>query len=126
VRRRIQALPGEISQWRQRTECSPFWERHHSQVHVFEVYMQRLVELAEAQLTQAVQTASPSEFVNHVLAVENVAAEEQRIWQFFREKLAQRWSEDFGAGLRAADTVAWDCYRLVIEQVREVYDVVPK
>ena len=124
VQRRMRALPEEIKGWRQRTEGSSFWERHHSQVHALEVYMGQLVELMDQRVEQARRLTGSLEFVNGALDLEIAANECQRIWQFFRDKLGQRWSEDSGPVLRVADTVAWDCYHLAIDQARNVYRVI--
>jgi hypothetical protein len=40
----------------------------------------------------------------------------QRVWDFFRDKLELRFSPDFKDVLWLADTVAWDCYRSVMDR----------
>ncbi len=123
MQRRIRALPEEIQRWRQRTEGNSLWERHHSQIHALEVYMSQIVKLMEQEMEEVAGTTGHLKFINEALSVELAANEVQRMWQFFRDKFEQRWSQDSGPALRAADTIAWDCYHFAIDQARAVYHV---
>ena len=49
----------------------------------------------------------------------------QKVWDFFRKKFELRFSDTFKDILWVADTVAWDCYRPVLEAAAGE-DILPK
>lgn len=53
------------------------------------------------------------------IALDEVIAQNQRIWDYFRGKLEQRFSRPFAEPLWLADTIAYDCHRPVIGQATQ-------
>jgi hypothetical protein len=114
--RRVESLPREVSAWKERSRNELDMNAHFSQIEALEVFMGALVERQRTLLSDLDSTTDPEEFSGTALELVEEIIKSQRVWSFFRDKLELRFSPDFKEVLWVADTVAWDCYRPVMDR----------
>jgi hypothetical protein len=120
LRRRVEALPDEMKEWRERFEKAMNYNAHFSQLRDLGVLMQDGYLTPLQALQQGLTPALGIEAFRDKAAevVDDIIAA-QRTWEFFREKLELRFSPTFKKPLAVADTVAWDCHRPVLDRAAD-------
>ncbi len=119
LRRRVEALPNEIVGWRALPKAMSDMEAHHSQIAALEVLMGRFIERQRALLDMLKPMGPAQEFATKARELVQKLVRSQQVWDFFRDKLGLRLSPTFKDSLWVADTVAWDCYRPVVESAAD-------
>jgi hypothetical protein len=114
LRRRVDALPAEVSAWQTRCRKELDMNAHASQIDAIGVIMEELLVGQRALL--AALDDNPATFGGGAFALIGEIIRAQSIWGYFRSKLDQRFSPDFKDQLWVADTVAWNCYRPVLDE----------
>jgi hypothetical protein len=114
--RRVEALPAEVSTWRNRSQNELDMNVHFSQLQALAIFVDALVSKQRALLDALDPEAEPGAFGSTGLQLINEIIKSQRMWDFFRDKLELRFSPDFKEVLWTADTIAWDCYRPVMDE----------
>lgn len=115
LRRRVEALPVEVQAWKDRTVNDLDSNLHFSQLQAIGVLAQTFTEQQQALLAQLDPAGDAVIFQNLALELVKSIIRSQRTWDYFRDKLELRFSPNFKEPLWVADTVAWDCYRPVLE-----------
>lgn len=107
LERKLDSLTSELREWREQSEASKPFEKHHSQL----LRISSQLEGAQETIQKAVQ--------NHVRAGTLLAAcralevcilDLHSVWDFFRAKLALRAVPFYARYLVPADELAWKCY----------------
>lgn len=115
LRRRVKTLPDEVAAWKKWTTDALDMDAHFSQLAAIAV----LMEVFGQQQTDLLQQLSPASgaaaFETSAFTLVKSIIQSQRVWDFFRSKLDLRFSPVFKDVLWVADTIAWDCYRPVLE-----------
>ena len=115
LRRRVEALPKEVKDWKDRTLNDLDQNLHFSQVQAIGILMNAFAEQQTDLLGQIDPKGNPTAFQDTALDLVKGIIRSQRVWDFFRDKLDLRFSPTFKEVLWVTDTVAWDCYRPVLE-----------
>lgn len=126
LRRRAALLPAEVASWRKKVRSERDHQAHYSQLEAIHALVGQLIENADTSLdhlrdilTQpSDRTTTADRQSEFALPASQAAADlrlAQKTWDFFRDKLEQRFSLRFKQFLWTADTVAWNCHRPVIE-----------
>jgi hypothetical protein len=119
--RRVNALPAELDAWKDRTVNGLAGDRNlynanFSQVQTVDALLRAGVA-GQLTLVGQLETApSAVAFTDAAWTLTQQVIEAHRVWDYFREKLNQRLVPELRGGLWLADTVAWDCYRPVMDQ----------
>lgn len=118
--RRVAALPKEVAGWKMRTLNEVDHNLHFSQLQAIGILMDTFSS-QQAQLLANMQTAASPAAIQEVMLelIKNIIRS-QKAWDFFRDKLELRFSPAFKEVLWAADTVAWDCYRPVLDRAGDI------
>ena len=116
LRRRVEALPREVNEWKKRTVDVVEMNVHFTQIQALEILMNEFVRRERKLLDQLQPEANSNEFHNIALQLIDEIIHAQRAWDFFRDKLELRFSPTFKEPLWLTDTIAWNCYRPVLEQ----------
>src|SRR6266567_167060 len=119
LRRRVDQLPKEVSDWKTRCAKELDFNAYYSQLEAIGVLMETYVERQRALLKQLDAQGDPEAFRVTALALIEEIIKAQRIWDFFRAKLELRFSPDYKDPLWIADTVAWDCHRPVLDRAAD-------
>jgi hypothetical protein len=114
--RRVEGLPTEVDGWRQRSEQQLDMNAHFSQIQALEILVAALVARQRELLVQLDPQGDPEGFRTVALDLVREIIRSQKVWDFFRDKLELRFAPDFKDVLWVADTVAWDCYRPVMDR----------
>ncbi|MGD9029209.1 MAG: hypothetical protein PVG25_05310 [Anaerolineae bacterium] len=114
-RRRVEALPKEVKQWKQRTEQDLDSNLHFTQLQAIGILVKAFEKQQKALLLKLEPHGDASLFHNVALDLLKSIVRSQHAWDFFRDKLDLRFSPAFKDVLWVADTVAWDCYRPVLD-----------
>lgn len=125
LRRRVEALPKEIAAWKDRAQNELDMNAHFSQVQAIGLLMSGSIEKQTAMLNGLKADGDGETFRAQALDLIAEIITAQKIWDFFRDKLDLRFSPTFKSPLWIADTVAWDCYRPVLEAA-SVMGLLPK
>lgn len=115
LRRRVEALPKEIAAWKDRAKNELDMNANFSQVQAIELLMSGIIEKQTSMLGSLKADGDGEIFRGKTLELISEIIRAQKIWDFFRDKLDLRFSPIFKNPLWIADTVAWDCYRPVLE-----------
>jgi hypothetical protein len=116
LRRRVEALPLEVEQWKARTLAVVDHNAHHSQLQAIGILIDAFAQTQNHLLAQMDPCGSAVAFEDTAFELVKKIISSQRAWDFFRDKLDLRFSPDFAPVLYVADMVAWDCYRPVLEE----------
>lgn len=119
LRRRVESLPNEIKGWRALPSGLPHMDAHHSQLAALTVLMESFIVRQRTLLDDLKPFGPPQEFAGKAHELVKKLVNSQQVWDFFRDKLDQRFSPVFSEALWVADTVAWDCYRPVVERAAD-------
>jgi hypothetical protein len=115
LRRRVEALPNEVKKWLDRTQNDLDSNMHFSQLQAIGILMDTFAE-QQAKLLEAMDpTGNTAAFQDAAFDLVRSIIRSQGVWDFFRDKLDLRFSPTFKEVLWVADTVAWDCYRPVLD-----------
>jgi len=114
--RRVEALPDELAGWRKRSRDELDMNAHFSQIQALEILIGALVAKQRRLLDDLDSEGEPEGFRVTAFELVQEIIKTQGIWDFFRGKLELRFSPDFKSDLWVADTVAWDCYRPVMDR----------
>jgi hypothetical protein len=114
--RRVDSLPAEIDTWSTRSTNELDMDVHFSQLAALKIFMTTLVERQKTLLGQLDPSSDGDGFRVTALALVQEIINGQRVWDYFRDKLELRFSPDFKEVLWVADTIAWDCYRPVMDR----------
>jgi hypothetical protein len=125
LRRRVEALPKEIEAWRARSINQLDLQAHHSQLEAIQVLMAEYTNRQQMRLNDLDPGGDAETFRREAWALIKDVIKAQEVWDFFRDKLELRFSPTFKDVLWVADTVAWDCYRPVIEAAADE-DILPR
>jgi hypothetical protein len=115
LRRRVEALPDEVAQWKQRTQNDLDSNLHFSQLQAIGILVETFVQQQSELLNQLDPAGDSAAFHDSALKLLQSIRGSQHAWDFFRDKLDLRFSPEFKEVLWVADTVAWDCYRPVLD-----------
>lgn len=119
LRRRVEALPNEIKMWKEKTLKDLDSNLHFSQLQSIGILMDAFTEQQNDLLKMLNPKGDITVFQWAALNLVNSIIESQRIWDFFRDKLDLRYSPTYKEVLWVTDTVAWDCYRPVLDSAVE-------
>jgi hypothetical protein len=119
LRRRVESLPDEIAGWRALPATMPHMEAHHSQLAALDGLMTSFIKRQRTLLGELDPLGPAQAFAGKAHELVQKLVRSQQVWDFFRDKLEQRFSPTFGEPLWVADTVAWDCYRPVVENAAD-------
>lgn len=120
LRRRVEALPGEVGAWRTKTLQDVDTQLHASQLAAISTLMGLHVD--EQRLTLQALVPGAADFEDHAFELVGQIIRAQRVWDFFRDKLELRSSAKFKQVLWVADTVAWDCYSRAMAEKPAIVD----
>jgi hypothetical protein len=115
LRRRVEALPGEVKKWKERTQTDLDSNLHFSQVQAIGILMDTFAGQQGDLLGKMDPAGDAAAFQDAALELVKSIIRAQRVWDFFRDKLDLRFSPAFKGILWVADTAAWDCYRPVLD-----------
>jgi len=115
LRRRVEALPHEVADWKQRTQNDLDSNLHFSQLQAISILVDAFAQKQSELLDQLDPAGDSAAFQDVGLELLQSIRSSQRAWDFFRDKLDLRFSPAFKEVLWVADTVAWDCYRPVLD-----------
>ena len=115
LRRRVEALPNEVAAWKERTRQNLSFNAYFSQVQAIDVLLTEFNTRQRKLLSDLENVSNPASFSAKCFALVEHINRAQRTWDYFRDKLELRFSPTFRGALWIADTVAWDCYRPVLE-----------
>jgi hypothetical protein len=115
LERRVEALPVEVKEWQARTRGEVDLELHFSQLNAIGTLMDGFVAKQRTLLAGLDPEGNTDHFQSTAFELVKQIIRSQRVWDFFRDKLDLRFSPAFKDALWVADTVAWSCYRPVLE-----------
>jgi hypothetical protein len=124
LQRRVESLPKEVAAWKDRSTQALDMNAHFSQLESLGVFMDALINRQRILLEQLDATTNSEDFRNTAFQLVQEIIKAQRVWEFFRSKLELRFSPDFKDLLWVADTVAWDCYRPVMDRAVDA-EIIP-
>lgn len=125
LQRRVDALPAEVSEWSARATAEIDMNVHFSQLAALKVFIDALVDKQKTLMAGLDPSGDVEAFRSTAFQVVDQVIKSQRAWDFFRDKLELRFSPDFKDVLWVADTVAWDCYRPVMDRAVDAAIVLP-
>jgi hypothetical protein len=117
--RRVKSLPEEIAAWRTRAHDDPDANAHFSQLAALEVLLSTFQERQKSLLDALDPAGDGGAFGSGCLELVKELIRAQRVWDFFRSKLNLRFVPGLKEPLWVADTVAWDCYRSVLDRAAD-------
>jgi len=112
--RRVENLPVEVQVWKTATENEVDKNAHFSQLRAIEVLANAFVNEQRTMLVGLDASGNVEAFNVGCLNLIRSVMRAQKVWDFFREKLALRHSPSHRKPLWVADTIAWDCHRPVL------------
>jgi hypothetical protein len=120
LRRRVEALPSEVTEWKARTINDLDSNLHWSQLQAIGILTNELAKEQESLLGALDPNGDTATFHDKALELVESIIRSQRTWDFFRSKLDLRYSPTFKEILWVADTVVWDCYRPVLDTAADL------
>lgn len=117
LRRKLAGLRQELAVWRRESERGERLEKHHTQIRRVARQLDAFAGEVEGRIEAL--AGDPSALLADGYSVERMVLDLNRIWEFFRSKLALRYVPAFTGPLAAADDFAWACYRPAQEAARE-------
>ena len=116
LERRVSSLPDEVDAWITYTQTEIEKNAYFSQLRAIELLTAEFSRRQSALLKQLDSADDPTAFHRISYQLFDSLAKSQETWTFFREKLNLRHSPKHRAELLVADTIAWDCYRPVLDR----------
>jgi hypothetical protein len=120
LRRRVDALPREVEEWRVATLGEVDKQLHASQMAAIAKSMELLVD-EQKRLFEALDPAKAT-FEDDAFELVKLIIKSQRVWDFYRDKLELR-STRFKDVMWVADTIAWDCYSRALQEIAQKVNV---
>ncbi|HKO47355.1 MAG TPA: hypothetical protein VJV79_06515 [Polyangiaceae bacterium] len=108
------ALLADFEAWQRRASATGDLKQHHSQVERVTGCLRQVLELALS--STILGDPSISEDLEALEQPRLAVGAVHAIWDFFRDKLAQRDTKRYADHLGAADDLAWECYLPFLEQ----------
>jgi len=108
LERKLDSLTSELQRWREESEESKPFEKHHSQIRRISSQLTGLQEALRAKLQGYAQAGT---LLSACPQLEEDILDLHCVWDFFRSKLALRAVPFFKKYLAAADELAWKCYK---------------
>lgn len=112
--RRVDAMPREVAAWRGAVQAQLDLQLHFSQLRAIGTLTAAFEAEQRGLLGQLDASGDAAAFQRACMALTRSILRGQTAWDFFRDKLDLRRSS-FKAQLWAADTIAWDCHRPVLD-----------
>ncbi|MFN2165214.1 MAG: hypothetical protein ACK2U9_03015, partial [Anaerolineae bacterium] len=109
-----QTLMEEFVDWRQRAEAGKKLEKHQSQLTAITAQLEGFLNSI-----QPLDSQTPPPFTE-LDEVKRYLLGAQRMWAYFRSKLALRYLEWLWDDLVCADELAWACYKPLLDKARQV------
>jgi hypothetical protein len=116
LERRVSSLPGEVEAWIHSTQTEIEKNAYFSQLRAIELLIAEYTLRQGALLKQLDTASDPAAFQLVSYQLIESLTKSQQTWAFFREKLNLRHSPKHRVELLVADTIAWDCYRPVLDR----------
>ena len=116
LRRRVETLPAEVRAWQEWSADILDMNAHYSQVQAIAVLMETFEGRQRELLSRLDAESNAERFRATALQLVREIIRSQQVWDFFRDKLELRFSPTFKDVLWIADTIAWDCYRPVMDR----------
>jgi hypothetical protein len=117
LQRRVTALGEELRRWKDRVTNAPGMNIHFSQIKALSTLMEAFLR-SQQQVVDALNPQDKDQFLGRILDAVEEIIRAQGVWDYYRDKLHQRFSPDFEASLRVADVMAWDCYYPVLQEAQ--------
>jgi hypothetical protein len=112
LKQKLANLDAEFKYWEGLSGKGAMFEKHNSQISAIVTVLKQLHLGAHKRVADA---TAPVERLAVGRRAERMMLATQRIWEFFRNKFAQRKEERLLPYLAAADEFAWACYKPVQE-----------
>ena len=109
LRARLENLDGDFDSWLSRSEVSTQLEQHHTQVRRVTRILNGMIKFTFAASPLRDDAASPE--LEQVPDLRRSVGSMHVIWDFFRDKFAQRDVENVATHLFVADDFAWELYK---------------
>lgn len=126
LRARVSGLRDDLARWAVRTGPDGELPRHHTHVRRLGDYLDGTVEAVLRGTPADLDGAPPfAGTVDDVPELRRSVGSIHLLWDFFRDKLAQRDLAEFGAHLAVADDLAWACYEPMLRAAVEAHGETP-
>ena len=112
--RRVEAMPREVAAWHGAVKDQLDLQLHFSQLRAIGTLTAAFEAEQRGLLGQLDAAGDAATFQRACMALTRSILRGQTAWDFFRDKLDLRRSS-FKDQLWAADTIAWDCHRPVLD-----------
>jgi hypothetical protein len=119
LQRRSDALPNEVNEWVNRTRQEIDYNSHFSQMQAIKIMMDVMLSRQKTLLENVDSTTETAGLQRILFDLIREIIKAQGIWDFFRDMLELRMYPSLKEPLAIADTVAWDCYRPVLNKANE-------
>ena len=126
LQRRVESLPTEIATWRARSTSQRRMDVHFSQLNAIEALVSAMIVPQRAAIDTLDPAGQEIVFSDSAFEVIRGIIRTQAVWDFFRDKLELRFLPEFADALWCADTIAWDCYRPVMDRAVQAGIVAPE
>ncbi len=113
-----ETLLADMTRWRHLTTNDPKWQKHYSQV-------RRVADVLEQLLADAWGAAENCADQEYSASMHRDLLFAQRIWDYFRSKIALRDHKELRPVLQCADEFAWSCYYPAWEKARQAQAITP-
>lgn len=114
LKRRVDALPTELDEWKERTLEEVDKNAHFTQVQTIDALLRVSVDKQQAIVSSLAGAADAAEFTTKSFELIQMINRAQTVWDYFRDKFNLRLIPKFASDLWIADTIAWDCYFTVM------------
>ena len=125
LHRRSNALSAEVDEWVDRTRNEIDHNSHFSQMQALKIMMDVLVAKQKSLFETLKSTTDIPAFQQIIFDIIKEIIRTQGIWDFFRDMLELRMYPSLKEPLGTADTVAWDCYRPILNKAHELGILTP-
>jgi hypothetical protein len=119
LERRSNALPNEVNEWVNRTRQEIDYNSHYSQMQAIKIMIDVMLTRQKGILENLDSTTETADFQRILFDLIREIIKTQGIWDFFRDMLELRMYPSLKEPLAIADTVAWDCYRPILNKAHE-------
>jgi hypothetical protein len=110
-----------VQGWRDRTVNDLDSNLHFSQLQALGILMSTFSDQQVSLLEHLDPAGEKETYQATALELVRNVIRSQKVWDFFRDKLDLRFSPTFKDVLWVADTVAWDCYRPVLDMAADLH-----
>jgi hypothetical protein len=117
LRQKLAGLDAEFAYWLAQSSSNASFEKHWSQVRALTGHLSGLLDQTHSLLDESVREGT---ILTEGRNIESLVLGLRRIWEFFRSKFSQRMDGDMCAFLRAADELAWACYKPMLDIRKDI------